>query len=75
MLIPKRAGQPVNYEIYQEYTPAENKLELVDGIFLPFDDERAKMLSLCLYNLGLQDFVKILPQESKEDLFKLLQQD
>ncbi|MDM5250094.1 hypothetical protein [Lysinibacillus sp. G4S2] len=75
MLIPKRAGQPVNYEMYQEYTPAENKLELVDGFFLPFDDERAKMLSLCLYNLGLQDFVKILPQESKDELFQLLQQD
>ncbi|MCS1391199.1 hypothetical protein [Lysinibacillus boronitolerans] len=73
MLIPKRAGQPVNYEVYEEYTPAEHKLELVNGVFLPFNKEREKMLALCLFNMGLQEFVTFLQKESKEELFRLLQ--
>lgn len=75
MLIPKKEAQPINYEIYEGFTPGENKLELLSGVFLPFNNEREKMLLLCLYNMGLQEFVTILPQESKEELFHLLQQN
>lgn len=75
MLIPKKEAQPINYKIYDEYTPAENKLEFIDGVFLPFNDERKNMLLLCLFNMGLQEFVCILPEDSKEELFHLLQQD
>lgn len=75
MLIPKKEGQSIDYKTYEEYTPAENKLELMDGVFLPFNNEREKMLMLCLFNMGLQEFINILPQESKEELFYLLQQD
>jgi len=75
MLIPKKEAQPINYKIYEGFTPGENKLELWSGVFLPFNNEREKMLLLCLYNMGLQEFVTILPQESKEELFHLLQQD
>ncbi|MFK5707507.1 hypothetical protein [Lysinibacillus boronitolerans] len=73
MLIPKKEAQRIDYKTYEEYTPAENKLELVEGVFLPFDKE--KMLMLCLFNMGLQEFICILPQESKEELLNLLQQD
>lgn len=75
MLIPKKEAQPINYQIYEEYTPGENKLELMDGVFLPFNNEREKMLMFCLYNMGLQQFISILPHESKEELLHLLQQD
>jgi hypothetical protein len=75
MLFPKKEAQPINYKIYEEYTPAENKLELIDGVFLPFNSERQKMMMLCLFNMGLQEFISLLPQESKEELFHLLQQD
>ncbi|MED3575846.1 hypothetical protein [Cytobacillus praedii] len=75
MLIPKKEAQPINYEIYEGFTPGENKLEMLRGNFLPFNDERRKMLMLCLYNMGLQEFVRTLPQESKEELFRLLQHD
>ncbi|MFO1443302.1 hypothetical protein KDN24_08775 [Bacillus sp. Bva_UNVM-123] len=75
MLIPKIEAQPINYKIYEEYTPGENKLELWDGVFLPFKKERQKMLMLCLFNMGLQEFIRILPKESKEELFHLLQQE
>lgn len=75
MLIPKKEAQAINYKIYEEYTPAENKLELMNGVFLPFNDERQKMIMLCLFNIGIQEFINLLPQESKEELFHLLQQD
>lgn len=75
MLIPKKNGQPINYKIYEEYTPGENKLEMAGGKFLPFDNDLEKMLVLCLYNMGLQEFINILPQESKKELLRLLQQD
>lgn len=75
MLIPKKDAQPIDYKIYEEYTPGENKLEMVGGKFLPFDNDLEKMLVLCLYNMGLQEFIGVLPQESKEELFQLLQQD
>lgn len=75
MLIPKIEAQPINYKIYEEYTPGENKLEVIGGKFLPFDNDLERMLILCLFNLGIQEFISILPQESKEELFYLLQQD
>lgn len=73
MLIPKKEAQEVTISIREKYTPYENKLELVDGVFLPFNNEREKMLLLCLYNMGLENFVKLLPDESKEILKELLQ--
>lgn len=75
MLIPKKEPQAINFKIYEEYTTAENKLEMVDGIFLPFNNERQRMLMLCLFNMGIREFISILPQESKEELLCLLQQD
>jgi len=75
MLIAKKETQPIDYKIYEEYTPAENKLEIWHGTFLPFNDEREKMLMLCLFNMGLQEFISILPRESKEELLHLLQQN
>lgn len=75
MLIPRKDAQPINYKMYEEFTPRGNKLEMVSGIFLPFNNEKQKMLILCLFNMGLQEFVRILPQESKEELFHLLRQD
>ena len=75
MLIPKKEAQPINFNIYDEYTPGENKLEMVRGKFLPFDNDLENMLVLCLYNMGIRQFIGILPKESKEELLELLQQD
>ncbi|WP_108671803.1 hypothetical protein [Peribacillus acanthi] len=75
MLIPKREAQPIDYKMYEEYTPVENKLEMVNNVFLPFNNEKQKMLVLCLFNMGIQEFISILPRESKVELFGLLQQN
>ncbi|MBB2481338.1 hypothetical protein H5P36_14195 [Bacillus sp. APMAM] len=75
MLIPQKDAQPINFKIYNEYTPGENKLELLGGVFLPFNNEREKMIMLCLFNMGLQEFIRLLQPETKEELLELLQQD
>jgi len=75
MLIPKKEAQPINYKIYEEYTPSENKLEMISGIFLPFNKERERLLMLCLYNTGLREFISLLQIETKKELLELLQQD
>ncbi|MFB7305051.1 MULTISPECIES: hypothetical protein [Bacillaceae] len=75
MLIPKKEAQPIDFRMYEEYTPMGNRLETVEGKFLPFGNDLEKMLVLCLYNMGLQEFISILPQESKEELLHLLQQN
>ena len=62
MLIPKKEAQAINYKMYGEFTPVENKLELVGGVFFPFNYERERLIALCLFNMGLQEFVTILPR-------------
>jgi hypothetical protein len=75
MLIPKRDAQPIDYKMYEEYTPVGNKLEMVNNVFLPFNNEKQKMLMLCLFNMGLREFIGLLQPETKEELLELLQQD
>lgn len=71
-LIPKKAAQKVTFEIWDKYTPYENKLELVDGEALWGDEQRDKMLLMLVYNTGLEHFIKLLPEESKTILKELL---
>lgn len=71
-LVPKRAAQKVTYDMWNEYTPYENKLELYDGEALGGDEQRDKMLLLLVYNTGLEHFVHLLPVESKGILKQLL---
>lgn len=75
MLIPRKDAQPIDYKMYERYTPDGNRLEMVNNVFLPFNDEREKMLMLCLYNMGIKSFINLLLPETKEELFYLLQQD
>lgn len=71
-LVPKRAAQKVTYDIWNEYTPYENKLELDNGEALNGDEQRDKMLLMLVYNTGLEYFVNLLPEESKRILKSLL---
>lgn len=43
-LIPKRTSQKIAQRIWDEYTPNENKLELIDGDALWGGEQRDKML-------------------------------
>lgn len=71
-LIPKKAAQKVSFEIWNEYTPYENKLELIDGEALWGDEQRDRMLLMLVYNTGLEYFVNLLPDESKSILKELI---
>ncbi|MDL0421952.1 hypothetical protein QPM05_18135 [Caldibacillus thermoamylovorans] len=37
-LIPKKYGQPLSYEIWNQHTPEEHKWELYDGIAFSLED-------------------------------------
>jgi DNA-binding transcriptional MerR regulator len=71
-LIPLKEPQRLTCEQWAQYTPYENKLELFDGQALADLRERENMIIALLYNIGLEHFVKILPQESKAILKELI---
>ncbi|MBE3101806.1 MAG: hypothetical protein IMZ47_05995 [Firmicutes bacterium] len=71
-LIPKRESQLLTCEAWDEYTPYENKLELIDGEALWGGEERDRMLLALVYNTGLEHFVRMLPEESRKILQELL---
>jgi hypothetical protein len=73
-LIPLKEPQRLTCEQWAQYTPYENKLELFDGQALADLRERENMIIALLYNIGLEHFIKILPQESKTILYELLQE-
>ncbi|SNX54451.1 hypothetical protein [Thermoanaerobacterium sp. RBIITD] len=71
-LIPLKEPQRLTCEQWAQYTPYENKLELFDGQALGDLRERENMIIALVYNIGLEHFIKILPQESKAILKELL---
>ena len=71
-LVPLKEAQRLTCEQWDMYTPYENKLELWDGEALCDLQEREDLLLVLLYNIGLECFVKMLPEESKKILKELL---
>lgn len=74
MLVPKREPQKVSYDIWEIHTPGENKLELISGECLWGAGERDRMTLMLIYNMGLENLIKILPSESKQILKVLLKE-
>ncbi len=60
-LIPALKQQLVNAGMFCDYTP--EKLELFDGIILGDIEESKKLLLLLLYNIGLEETVKLAPKK------------
>lgn len=71
-LTPKKEPQLLTYEIWDEYSPYENKLELIDGEALWGGEERDRMLLALVFNTGLEHFVKLLQEESRKIFKELL---
>ncbi|MCM2999987.1 hypothetical protein M3647_21155 [Paenibacillus cellulositrophicus] len=79
-LVPQREGQLLDFEVWDEHTSNEHKWEFWDGHpFAPAEElpfERDRLLICLLYSCGLDYFVnELLPDQSKEILLKLLQED
>lgn len=72
-LIPKLKPQQLTYDTWQEHTPCENKLELIDGEALWDGEQRDRLLMALVYNVGLKHLVDILSDESKQALCQLCQ--
>lgn len=71
-LTPKKEPQLLTYEIWDEYSPYENKLELIDGEALWGGEERDRMLLALVFNTGLEHFVRLLQEESRKIFKELL---
>jgi hypothetical protein len=73
-LIPKKAGQLLNYETWDAHTSEEHKWEFYDGKpFNPHNTYEAERLMIALtYYCGLERFVELLPNQSKVELLELL---
>lgn len=71
-LIPQKEPQKLTIEMWDECTPCENKLELIDGEALWGDEQRDRMVLALVYNMGLEEFARLLPAESRETLKGLL---
>ncbi len=71
-IIPALKPQLVDVDIFCEYTP--EKLELFDGIVLGDIQESKKLLLLLLYNIGLQETIKLAPKELWEQAINFLKE-
>jgi len=71
-LIPRLERQEINYDNYYHFVPHELKIEVFDGDLFGTYRERKNFLMMLLYNVGLKEFVKMLPEESKRILKELL---
>lgn len=63
-LVPTKDPQKLSFEIWDQSTPYENKLELIDENAFWSTEERDNLLLALVYNVGLQHFINILPVES-----------
>lgn len=71
-LIPKQKPQKLTALMWEEHTPYENKLELIDGEALWGGEERDRLLLALVYNVGLEHLVNMLPDESSKLLHDLV---
>ncbi|MFD2682606.1 hypothetical protein [Bacillus seohaeanensis] len=72
-LEPKKDGNLLTVNDWENVTPYENKFELWDGItFDPDGKQRDTLCLALLYNMGLQHLLDILPVNSIEILIDLL---
>ncbi len=71
-LIPQKEPRKLTLEMWDECTPYENKLELIDGEALWGDEQRDRMVLALVYNMGMEQFVKLLPDSSRKELKEIL---
>jgi hypothetical protein len=74
-LVPLKEGQLLDFETWDAHTSDEHKWELWDGMPfspLPFTGERYRLAICLIYSMGLEHFVKIMSEESKQILKDLL---
>jgi hypothetical protein len=74
-LVPELTGQLLDYDTWSKHTP-EQGFELWDGIpFFVDGIARDRLTICCIHSMGLQHFVNLLPQKSKDILKVILEAD
>jgi hypothetical protein len=71
-LLPKIEGQKMNSQEWDTHTSSEHTWELLNDIPFGQEDERDRVMLGLIYSSGLKHLLEILPEESKRELMKLL---
>lgn len=71
-LIPQADGCDMALQEWDTHTSVEHKWEYYNESPFGNTHERDRVLIGLLYSMGLKHLLKILPQESKEELFKVV---
>ena len=74
-LIPKAEGQEMTLQEWDTHTSNEHKWEYFNETPFGNPDERDRVMLGLIYSSGLTHLLDILPQESKEELIKLITSD
>jgi hypothetical protein len=69
-LLPQAEGQVMDLQEWDTHTSCEHKWEYYDNTPFGNSDERDRVLMGLLYSCGFKHLIEILPQVSKEELFK-----
>lgn len=73
-LVPKAEHQELSLEDWDTHTSYEHKWEYYDSLPFGNKDEMDRVLMGLIYSSGFKNLIKILPDESKRDLFKLIKE-
>ncbi|WP_102398924.1 hypothetical protein [Haloimpatiens massiliensis] len=71
-LEPKAKGEEMDLQEWDTHTSCEHKWEYYEGSPFGNPDERDRVLIGLLYTCGFSHLLEILPQASKEELFKVV---
>lgn len=69
---PKSDSQPIPYHVFKSSVPNEGKWEYNRGRLLWSDSELHSCILMLVGTIGLRRFVEILPQESRNELERIL---
>ena len=65
LLTPDVEPRRLTCEIWENCTPSENKLELLDGIAFGSAEERDRFCLALIFNMGVKHLLEILPGQSR----------
>jgi len=74
-MIPKAEPQKIPFQVFEKSIPNEGKWELIDGELLFSDEEMRKVILMLVGQIGLRKLINILPNESRNELERLLRDE
>jgi len=74
-MIPRAEPQKIPFHVFEKSIPNEGKWEWIDGELLFSVEEMRKVILMLVSQIGLKKLIDILPQESRDELKRLLRDE